>query len=398
MGPILPAHACAGKPRPFSVPELALTPADAARTVAPLPADGLWAEAFRVQRRGGDVVAGLAGALATCGPLAVGIALDEPQVGVTAALGGLNGALVTPRGPLRDRVGWGLGAALGYCASGAAAMAVQGSVAASVAAAFVVVGLTAYMRTFGFTGGLTGFVIGAMFVILNGIPGGSLDLGELLLWFALGSLGGVVLMVAALARRAPPPSPDARPLVTVLTEGAQRYIRALAEDRDLRGHALRLASIIALTTLIYRLLDLEHGYWVPLTVLAVLQPEEHASRVRAVQRAAGTLVATAAIALFVLATSAQWLIVAAQGVAAFGLFTLHSRSYYWLVVMITPTALLTFTAIDFQGDDIALERAAWSALGILVGLAIAEAVWQLMRLRPPRGMDSREESASAKRP
>jgi hypothetical protein len=66
--------------------------------------------------------------------------------------------------------------------------------------------------------------------------------------------------------------------------------------------------------------------------------------------------------------------------------------------MITPTALLTFTAIDFQGDDIALERAAWSALGILVGLAIAEAVWQLMRLRPPRGMDSREESASAKRP
>ena len=148
-----------------------MTPARAARTVAPLPAEGLWAEAFRVQRRGGDVVAGLAGALATCGPLALGIALDEPQIGVTAALGGLNGALVTPRGPLRDRLGWGLGATLGYCASGALAMALQGSVAASVAAAFVVVVLTAYMRTFGFTGGLTGFVIGAMFVILSGIPG-----------------------------------------------------------------------------------------------------------------------------------------------------------------------------------------------------------------------------------
>ena len=362
-----------------------------------MPAEGLWAEAFRVQRRGGDVVAGLAGALATCGPLALGIALDEPQIGVTAALGGLNGGLVTPRGPLRDRLGWGLGATLGYCASSTAAMALQGSVAASVAAAFVVVALTAYMRTFGFTGGLTGFVIGAMFVILSGVPAGSLDLGERVLWFALGALVGVVLMVTALARNAPPPSPDARPLMTVLGEGVQQYIRALAEDRELRGHALRLASIVAVTTLLYRLLDLQHGYWVPLTVLAVLQPEEHASRVRALQRAAGTLVATAAIALFALASSSQWLIVAAQGVAAFGLFTLHSRSYYWLVVMITPTALLTFTAIDYQGDDLALERAAWSALGILVGLAIAEALWHFKGVPLPRGVDPRHESTSARR-
>jgi uncharacterized membrane protein YccC len=358
----------------------------------------VWAEAFRVQRRGGDVIAGLAGALATCGPLALGIALDEPQIGVTAALGGLNGALVTPRGPLRDRLGWGLGATLGYCASGAAAMALQSSVAASVAAAFVVVGLTAYMRVWGFTGGLTGFVIGAMFVILSGIPGGSLDLGERVLWFALGALAGVAFMVTALARNAPPPSPNARPLITVLREGAQQYLQALRDDKDLRGHALRLASIIALTTLAYRLLDLQHGYWVPLTVLAVLQPEEHASRVRAVQRAAGTLVATAAIAVFVLATNSQWLIVAGQGLAAFGLYALHSRSYFWLVVMITPTALLTFTAIDYTGDDIALERAAWSALGILAGLAIAEALWHFKGVLPPRGMYPRHENASAQRP
>ena len=336
------------------------------------------------------MVAGLAGAVATCGPLALGIALDEPQIGVTAALGGLNGALATPRGPLRDRLGWSLGALLGYCASGTAAMALQSSVAASVAAAFVVVGLAAYMRTWGFTGGMTGFVIGAVFVILSGIPGGTLDLGERVLWFALGALAGLALMVTALARNAPPPSPDARPLAAVLSEGAQQYLRALRDDKDLRGHALRLASIIALTTLAYRLLDLQHGYWVPLTVLAVLQPEEHASRVRAVQRAAGTLVATAVIAVIVLATESQWVIVAAQGLAAFGLFTLHARSYFWLVVMITPAALLTFTAIDYTGDEIALERAAWSAVGILAGLAIAEAFWRLKGIRPPRGMYPRE--------
>ena len=166
-------------------------------------------------------------------------------------------------------------------------MALRGSVAASVAAAFVVVVLTAYMRTLGFTGGLTGFVIGAMFVILSGIPGESLGLGERVLWFALGALAGVVLMVAALARDAPPPNPRSEATHDRAQRACGSTFRRSPATLNLRGHALRLASIVALTTLVYRLLDLQHGYWVPLTVLAVLQPEEHASRVRAVQRAAG---------------------------------------------------------------------------------------------------------------
>ena len=45
----------------------------------------------------------------------------------------------------------------------------------------------AYLRTFGPSGGLTGFVTGAIFVIANGIPAGSLDVGTRTLWFMLGS-------------------------------------------------------------------------------------------------------------------------------------------------------------------------------------------------------------------
>ena len=84
--------------------------------------------------------------------------------------------------------------------------------------------------------------------------------------------------------------PAATPLPEVLVLGARQLRRAVTGDALLRAHALRLATIIAATTLVYQLLGLEHGYWVPLTVLAVLQPDEHASDVRAVQRAAGTLV------------------------------------------------------------------------------------------------------------
>jgi hypothetical protein len=338
---------------------------------------GVWAEAFRVERRGVDLRAGIAGALASCTPLALGVVTGEPAIGVTACFGGLNAALGVPRGALRERVGWGAGAALGCCLSVALATAVQASVAASVAAAFGLVGLAALLRTFGPDGGLTGFVLGAIFVIANGIPAGSLDVGERVLWFGLGSLAGVVLMVAAYARDAPPPRPWATPPAKVLALGARQLRRAVATDPLLRAHALRLASIVAATTLLYRLLELEHGYWVPLSVLAILQPNEHASDVRALQRAAGTLAGAALIALLTIATGQQWVIVAAQGLAAFGLFALFARGYFWLVVLITPTALLTLSAVDYQGVGVALQRAGWSALGIALGLGIAELGWRL---------------------
>lgn len=339
-------------------------------------AGGLWAEAFRVERRGVDPLAGLAGAVASCTPLALGIAAGEPEIGVVACFGGLNTALAVPRGILRERLGWGAVAVLACCVSVALATAVQASVAASVAVAFGWVGLAAFLRTFGPSGGLTGFVIGAIFVITNGIPAGSLDVGMRVLWFLLGSAAGLVLMVAAYARDAAPPR-LAAPFPRALMQGARQLRDAVAGDALLRAHALRLALIVAATTLLYRLLELEHGYWVPLTVLAVLQPDEHATDVRAVQRAIGTLVGTALVALFTIATGEEWLIVAGQGIAAFGLFALYARGYFWLVVLLTPTVLLTISAVDYRGVAVAVERAAWSVLGIVLGLAIAELLWRL---------------------
>lgn len=338
---------------------------------------GVWAEAFRVERRGVDLRAGLAGAAASCTPLALGVATGEPEIGVIACFGGLNAALAVPRGGRRERVGWGGGAALACCASVAIASAVQGSDAGSVAAGFALIGLAAFLRTFGPNGGLTGFVIGAIFVITNGIPAGSLDVGERVAWFGLGSLAGVVLMAVAYAGADPPAPSGAPPPREVLVRGARQLRGAIASDALLRAHALRLASIVAATLLLGRLFDLEHGYWVPLTVMAVLQPDEHASAVRAVQRAAGTLVGTALIALVAIVSGEEWVMVAGQGIAAFGLFALYARGYFWLVVLLTPTALLTVSAVDYQGVSVAVERAGWSALGIVLGLAIAELCWRL---------------------
>jgi len=74
---------------------------------------GLWAEAFRVQRRGVDLRAGAVGAFSACAPLAIGIATGHDAIGSAACFGGLNACLAVPRGSLRTRVGWGVGAGLG---------------------------------------------------------------------------------------------------------------------------------------------------------------------------------------------------------------------------------------------------------------------------------------------
>ena len=73
--------------------------------MAPMSAvSDLVREAFRTEERTVDWQSGVAGALAAVGPLAIGLAVDEPAAGFGAALGGLNIALCVPRADLRARL------------------------------------------------------------------------------------------------------------------------------------------------------------------------------------------------------------------------------------------------------------------------------------------------------
>jgi uncharacterized membrane protein YccC len=71
-------------------------------------------------------------------------------------------------------------------------------------------------------------------------------------------------------------------------------------------------------------------------------------------------------------TEQRWPLVACAGVTAFLLYALRERGYFWLVVMITPTALLMLSAVDFEGDTVAFDRVSNSLIGILIGLGFAE--------------------------
>jgi hypothetical protein len=329
-------------------------------------------EAFRVQEEGVDWRSGIAGAVAAVGPLVVGIALGDPQAGFTAAIGGLNTALCVPRAGIRSRLWWGSLSASLSCVSVLLAFTVSGDTAPLVLVTFAWVGLLAFARAAGPRGALLGFSTAAVFVILAGLPSGSTPIGQQLGDFLAGAIPGLALMV--LARRGPE-------VPGRLVHDSLAAVRdAIGHDRALLGHALRLSTAVALGTLLYSALDLEHGYWVALTTLAILQPGEHATRVRALQRTAGTLGGAALILLITVATDERVVLLACAAIVAFGLYALDHRSYFWLVVLLTPTVLFMISAVDFQGDEIALQRVADSTVGILVGLAIGELVWQLDRL------------------
>ena len=342
-------------------------------------ASDLVREAFRTEERRVDWLSGLAGALAAVGPLVIGLAVDEPTAGFTAALGGLNVALCVPRADLRARLWWGSLAVLGSAAAVVVARVASKGDARLALLSFAWVAVWAFFRAAGPSGALLGFANSAVFVVVAGLPT-TAPLGEQLTWFALGAVPGLVLMV--LARRRPERS------IPVGLEALRKVRSAPRHDSALRAYAMRLAVSVGAGSLLYRLVDLPHGYWVPLTTLAILQPTDHGTAVRSLQRVAGTLLAAVLIAGVLLATDSPWLLVACAAATTFLLYALDERGYFWLVVLLTPTVLLMISAIDFEGDTVALDRVADTALGIVIGVAfgeLANAPARIRDARRPRG-------------
>jgi hypothetical protein len=329
-------------------------------------------DAFAVEEEGLDWRSGVAGAVAAVVPVAIGVALDEPAIGFIATIGGLNTALCVPRAGLRARLFWGGSALVGGCLSTALSQLVGDHTWSLLIVTFLWVGAWAFWRAAGRIGALLGFATSAVFVILSGLPGDPGDTATQVAWYAIGGAGGLLLMV--IARRGTYAPPIGRAALAA-------YTACVARDRSLAAHAGRLAVAVTVGTLVYRALGLDHCYWVPLTILAILQPDERATSIRVIQRATGTLAAAVVILLITLVVDESWLLLCCGGVSAFGLYALDHRSYFWLVVLLTPTVLFMISAVQFQGDDVAIDRVANSMLGIAIGFAIGEVFWRLSQRR-----------------
>ena len=327
--------------------------------------EALEQEAFRAAERGVNLQVAIVGAVATTAPLVFGVAIGNRSLGLFCAIGGLNTALVMAPVGRKRRFTWGwLTALSGTVAVGGATLTHQPAWAAVLA---TVVWSTAWamLRALGPEGTLVGFTTTAVFVIVNGLPGTASMTGWRMLEYAVGSAFALLL----LSLPSPTTSGGVQPAIqwsSILDRARQAGI--------VRRHAVRVGLVAGAATVLYRAAHLTFGYWVPLTAVAVLQPDAHRSEVRALQRTAGTVVGTVIVAVVSLSTSNELVLVAIVFVVSGALFALKERGYFWLTMLLTPTALLMTSTVRFYGWDIAITRLADTAVGLLVAVVAIEGV------------------------
>jgi Fusaric acid resistance protein-like len=176
-------------------------------------------------------------------------------------------------------------------------------------------------------------------------------------------------------------------------------LQALSSNLTLQStsarHALRFGAALATGVAVYWLLGMhEHGFWIPLTILFVLRPEEGETFHRLILRAIGT-----AIGLTVATALSFWL--NDDGVALAVALSIATAFAYGLLTVqyaLFTTAITTYAVLlaDTLGEP-ALHAAGQRAIATAIGIAIAGASF-LLWSNPGRGEEAAgEDPASSRR-
>lgn len=141
-------------------------------------------------------------------------------------------------------------------------------------------------------------------------------------------------------------------------------------------HAIRFGAALAAGVALYRIVGMrEHGFWIPLTILFVMRPEEDETHHRLVLRALGTVlglvVATAIAESFGASDLVVGLVLTVAAALTFGLLTVQ---YALFTAAITTYVVLLTDTLGEPAFDAAGQRALGTALGILIAY-LAFVVW-----------------------
>jgi uncharacterized membrane protein YccC len=226
-------------------------------------------------------------------PLVAGVLADDVPAGAVAA----GGALVTGFADVGDTIRHRAVAMLATALLGALSTFVGVLASEAEAASLLVTGLWGLAAGLLVAGGpITGCVglsATVALVVFAGNPTGSHTELEL----AAFTLAGGVLQ-ASLAALVPTRS--GYPTHPHPLNELRRSIAAAIDWTDPIGrHAVRLGLALSAATAVYRLLPVDRGYWIPITVLFVMRPEAGRTRTRIVQRFGGTVIGLLVITLLV---------------------------------------------------------------------------------------------------
>ncbi len=303
----------------------------------------------------------IAGGLATAALIAGFVAFDAP-------------ARIRARWHLLNAPVLGLAACLGVVSSQTTATA--------VIAMALVAGLAGYCVAVSLRLAVAGLSCVLGLLIAQGLY---LEPGDALEALALGTGGGLIHAAWALVAWGLGDRGFEQPGLRQRARSARTDLLANVSLRakPLR-HALRFGVALAVGVAIYRLVDIgAHGYWVPLTILFVLRPDQDGTLERIAMRAAGTLVG------LVLATAlAAWLgdaviptAIVLTTAAAF-LYALLAIEYALFTIAITIYVVLLTDTLGTPPIEAADERALGTVIGIAVA-ALAFWVWGDIERSPP---------------
>ena len=269
--------------------------------------------------------------------------------------------------PARVRVRWqllcapfvGLAAGLGVLSS-------QSAVAA-VAAMAVVAGVSGYLVAVSLRLAVAGLTVTLALVISQGLFLDASDAPDALLY---GICGGVVqAAMAALTWLVTDRGREDTPLATLVRGAVAKLRDALSWRSAPARHALRFGAALAIGVAIYRVAGFDnHGYWVPLTILFVLKPDQSQTIERIGMRAAGTvlglLVATGFAEIFVNDLVPTTIILVTAAALAYALLAIEYALF--------TTAITVYVVLltDYLGTG-PFEAAGERALGTVLGIAVA---------------------------
>ena len=169
-----------------------------------------------------------------------------------------------------------------------------------------------------------------------------------------------------------------RPLASALNLGGEA-------DPALVRFSMRIAVMMMAGTAAWRGLNLPHGYWIPLSVLVVLQPDYGATRARAVQRGLGTLWGSLIASLFLWVHPTAHALMAATALAIWA-YTYCLRKHYSLAVFcITLLVVLQMEATGPVTLALTAQRLGFTLAGCVlavVGAVVFWPVWERNRMPP----------------
>ena len=180
-----------------------------------------------------------------------------------------------------------------------------------------------------------------------------------------------------------------RPLASLLN-------LSLRVDPALARFTLRLMTIMMASTALWRGLHLPYGYWMPLCVILVLQPEYGATHTRATQRTLGTLGGSFAASLILWVRPPFWFLLGATALVVWAFTFELKRSYTKAVFFITLLLVLQMEAAGPVSMVLTVQRLSLTLAACLTAIVAALTlwpVWERDRLPPLLGEALRANSA-----